>query len=122
MRQEIARAFLTSARNKMVLAEEGDLHNPTVSDVVMGAIAYCDAVTAIRGGRVNSGNHSAAVGILRDVLGSDLPRKQESNFRNIIMQKEAAQYHARFVTLAEARAALAALEEFATWAEDLLGR
>ena len=56
-RLDMAKAFLKAARDEAALADEGAVANPIVTQVVNAAIAYADAVTAARAGRVNQQDH-----------------------------------------------------------------
>ena len=121
-RLRLARAFLKAAKDEATLAEEGDIGNPIISQVVNAAIAYADALTARLAGRVNRRDHAAIAKALRDALGERLPDAQERRLRRILAEKDAAQYGARIKRKAEAVRLLAELEELALWAETELAR
>jgi hypothetical protein len=104
------------------MADEGDIGNPVMSQIVNAAIAFTDALTAKYIGRVNQQNHTAAVEALRDALGNRLPVAQETRLRRILGEKDEVQYGTRTKTKVEADRLLAHLESFAAWAEAKLQR
>lgn len=83
-RIENARAYLESADAAVVLAESGANANPIVSHIFSSAIAYTDALTARYGGRVNQKSHDAAVKALRNALGNNLPKAQETRLIRLL--------------------------------------
>ncbi|MEQ8966534.1 MAG: hypothetical protein RID91_11965 [Azospirillaceae bacterium] len=86
-----ARAYLQSARDAMALADGAQSLNPAMSQIVNATIAYVDALTARRRGLINQKDHQAALGLLRDVLGNELPRAQITNVRAILERKDEVQ-------------------------------
>lgn len=116
----IARAYLTAARDGAAALSDGAVANPAVSNVVLAAIAFADALTAKRGGRINHKDHAAAPALLRAALGKAFPREQELRLARLIGVKSAAQYGARSLRKADAERMLADLEKFADWAEKSL--
>ncbi|MDP3898360.1 MAG: hypothetical protein Q8Q62_16955 [Mesorhizobium sp.] len=116
-RLRIARSYLKAARIEVAMAEAGDIGNPAMSQIVNAAIAYADALTARFAGQINRADHAAVVKTLRDALGNRLPDAQASRLRNILDQKDEAQYGIRARPLPEAAVLLGKLEEFAAWAE-----
>jgi uncharacterized protein (UPF0332 family) len=121
-RRSIARAFHSAARVQLERAAVGAVANPIVSSIVHAAIAYADALTAKYGDRINQKDHSSAPKVLRDVFGNRLPKAQETALRQILAQKDDAEYGARTSSLAEAKDLLANLDSFAKWAESELDR
>jgi hypothetical protein len=113
----VAPAYLKAARTEAAVAEDGDVGNPIMSQVVHAAIAFTDALTARYAGRVNRQDHAAAVKTLRDCLGHRLPAAQETRLRRILGEKEEIQYGMRLKTSTEAAHMLAQPEEFAARAE-----
>lgn len=121
-RLEVARAFLKAAEDEATLADEGDVGNPIVAQVVNAAIAYADAVTAASSGRINQKDHAAVVKALRDALGERFPDVQAKRLRRMLAEKDTAQYGARLLRMKEALRLLADLKEFAAWAEAEVAR
>jgi hypothetical protein len=121
-RLRIARAYLKAAQDEAALAGESDLGNPIISQIVIAAIAYTDALTAEFGARINQQDHAAAVKSLREALGNRLPPSQATQLRRILGEKDAAQYGIRIKGKAEAEQLLRQLEDFAHWAEAELRR
>ncbi|WP_027164733.1 hypothetical protein [Mesorhizobium sp. WSM3224] len=116
----IARGFLKDARNSNLIADPGDIGNPSMSTVINCAIAYSDALTAKLRGEINQDDHQAVVKLLRAALGKALPAKQEARLRALLEQKDEVQYGSRAMTRNDAEKALERLEEFAAWAEQQL--
>ncbi|TIT97465.1 MAG: hypothetical protein E5W55_08870, partial [Mesorhizobium sp.] len=88
----IARGFLKDARNSNLVADPGDIGNPSMSTVINCAIAYSDALTAKLRGEINQDDHQAVVKLLRAALGKALPAKQETSLRALLEQKDEVQY------------------------------
>ena len=114
-------AYLEAARQALTLAEPNQNANPIVSQIVLAAIAFADALTAKRAGIINTQDHAAAPKLLRDVLRDSLPDNQERRYKRILGKKDEAQYGARTECVEHASSLLADLEEFAQWAEDTIG-
>lgn len=104
------------------MAEEGDIDNPVMSQIVNAAIAFADALTAKYLGRVNQRDHAAAIKALRGALGNWLPSAQETRLRRILGERDEVQYGTRLRTTVEAERLVAQFEEFAAWAERALAR
>jgi hypothetical protein len=118
-----ARAFLAAAKDAVTLLDDGGNANPAMSHIVNAAIAFTDAMTAERSGKINQQNHAGAVGLLRSALGSDLPQSQVRILQRILGDKDEIQYGIRVGRRADAEKLLQDLETFATWAEEqLVGR
>lgn len=115
------RDYLEAARQALELAGTGQNANPIVSQIVLSAIAYADALTARRAGVVNTQDHAAAPKLLRDVLREQLPDAQERRYRRILARKDEAHYGAKPEMLTHAHNLFADLDAFAAWVEDLAG-
>lgn len=111
-----ARDHLEAAKAELSRIEEGGNANPAMLLMVTSAIAFADAITASRGGAINQKDHAAVLQLLRDTLEDELPKKQESNLRAILLRKQEVQYGATYGRSETARSMMAALEEFAAWA------
>jgi hypothetical protein len=116
-RLRMARAFLKAAQNEAALAEDGDVANPIISQIVTAATAYADALTVKFVGRINQRDHAAVIKTLRAALGKRLPVEQERRLARILSEKDAAQYGARIKRKSEAMRLLDDLMKFAAWAE-----
>lgn len=121
-RLTVARAYLKAARNELLVADQNDIGNPAMSQIVNAAIAFSDALTAIHTGKVNKQNHAAAVQTLRDALGKRFPDAQETNLRRILEEKDAVQYGMIARRKSDADALLVRIESFASWAENEMKR
>lgn len=117
-RLAIARSFLKTVEIGLTLAEQGEPQNPVISNAVLATVAYCDALTAKHGGRINQKDHGGVVKVLRDALGNRLPAAQETRLIRIIGIKDDVQYGPRASTANEAERVLRLLQEFAEWAEE----
>ena len=117
-RIKLARSYLVAARLETTLISPGDIGNPAMSQVVLAAIAYADALCARHAGHVNQQNHAAAVQTLRDAMGKRLPAAQAARLARMIGEKDDVQYGMRPKKGDEARRSLEQLEAFAGWAEE----
>lgn len=114
-----AREFRESARS-LVTLEESRTYNPAITLMVSCAIAYADAITAKRKSVVNTQDHASAPRLLREVLGNNLPDRQEKFYRRLLGRKDEVNYGARSTSLDEAKRLLSELDDFAEWAESAL--
>ncbi len=121
-RLAMAKAYLKAAQDEATLAGAASIWNPVVSQIVNAAIAYADAITAMRLEQVNQRDHEGIHKLLRDALGNALPDAQARRLRRIVSSKDTAQYGVRFLRKDEAEQLLSELEEFARWAETELAR
>lgn len=119
-RRQAGRDYLQAAEDALTLAETGANLAPAVSQMVLSAIAYGDAITAKRAQVVNSQDHAAAPRLLREVLGRQLPNRQHGHYRRLLDEKDLVQYGVRPVLRRHAEELLEGLREFAAWAEDQL--
>ncbi len=119
-RLRVAQAYLEAAQQAHLLAQQDQNCNPVISQMVLSAIAFGDSLTAKRAQVVNQQDHAQAPRLLRDVLGNLLPDGHERRYRRILSFKDEVQYGTRQATRDEAGRLLAALEEFARWAQELL--
>lgn len=116
-RLDNARAYRQAAEEALDLAAEDANANPAMSQIVNAAIAYADALTALKNSTKNQKDHGAVVKLLRDAFGKALPKAQESHLSRILGLKDEVQYGAKRGRIAEARALLGHLKKFAEWAE-----
>jgi len=121
-RLKLARAYLAAARLETTLISASDVGNPAMSQIVLAAVAYTDALCARYAGYVNQQNHAAAVQTLRDALGKRLPTAQPTRLNRILGEKDDVQYGMRLKSIDDARHLLEQLQEFAAWAETELQR
>lgn len=119
-RRRAGRDFLKAAQDGLAIGDPGDSGAPVMSNVILAAIAYADALTAKRANVVNSEDHSAAPRLLRDVLRHALPAPQEKRFADTLKNKSVIQYGAKSFSRAEAENFLLNFENFAAWAEEQL--
>jgi hypothetical protein len=119
-RRQAARDYLKSAEDAVTLADAGANLAPAVSQMVLSAIAYSDAITAKRAQVVNSQDHAAAPKLLREILGNQLPNRQHGHYKRLLGEKDMVQYGVRLVLHRQAVALLDDLKEFAAWVEEQL--
>lgn len=122
LRLQKARAFRNAARDGLALLEKGEIADPVVSNIILSAVAYADALTAHYAKKINRQDHAAARKLLRDALGKELPTAQETRFVRILGQKDEVQYGTRPKRHDEAERLLEDLERFAEFAERLLAQ
>ena len=112
-----AKSYRMASEDAITLADPGQGMNPCISNIVLSAIAYIDALTAKRAGVVNQQDLAAAAKLLRSVMGSALPASQLTRLNRILGQKDEAQYGARPATFDRAKALFDDLTEFGNWVE-----
>lgn len=117
-RLKAAKEFRRSASDSLDLAEHQQGGSPIISNIVLSAIAYGDALTAKFSGKKNQKDHGALLKVLRDALGNELPQAQSTALTRLLGMKDQVQYGARLKSLDEARAAFELLEKFGNWAEN----
>lgn len=112
-----ARAFLRAAEDGLVLADERGTGDPIMSNAVLAAIAYADALTMKAAGLKNEGDHMTLPRTLRRSLGNRLPREQETRLQRILALKNEIQYEHRTSSIPEARELVELVRRFAEWVE-----
>ncbi len=117
-----ARNFKDAAHKLEALAHSADDADPLVSEILLAAIAYADALTARSGGTVNRKGHQAIGQSLRTALGNRPPREELKRLTDIVREKDAAEYSAHVGDLEAARRLLVKLDLFGAWAEQELAR
>ncbi|MDB5838202.1 MAG: hypothetical protein JWQ23_154 [Herminiimonas sp.] len=116
-RLKVAKEYRIAAQEAITLAEPGQAMNPAISNIVLAAIAYTDALTAKRAEVVNQQDHAAAPKLLRAVMGSAVPQSQLTRLSRILGQKDEVQYGTRSATLERAETLFQDLSEFGNWVE-----
>ena len=117
-----ARSFHKAARTLLTLTDPGQNANPTIAHIVNAAIAYADAITALRARVVNQKDHKSIGALLRDVMGNLVPSSQIAHLDAILTQKDDASYGARPGSRSQAENLLERLDVFADWAETEMRR
>lgn len=112
-----ARVFLRAAEEGLALADEDGTGDPIMSNAVLAAIAYADALTMKSAGVKNEGDHMTLPRTLRRSLGNRLPREQETRLRRILALKNEIQYEHRTSSIPEARELVGSVRRFAEWVE-----
>lgn len=121
-RRDAGRAHLKSARNALGVADRGDDGRLIVQGAILSAIAYGDAVTIRVAGIRNVADHQRLPDTLRHALGNRVPKGELTRLARLLKRKDDSAYGHRPLTLADASAAIAQAEQFATWAETELIR
>lgn len=119
-RLESAKAHRALAEQAMGSLQDVQWGNAVISNIVLSAIAYTDALTANFAGEINQQDHAAAGKTLRNALGNMLPREQENALRRILDNKDSAHYGAKPRRLSEAWHLMELLHSFGDWAEDII--
>jgi len=117
-----ARQFLRIAQDSLVFVKPGDDGGPIMSIMILSAVAYADALTVAVSEVVNHGDHAKVTKVLRDALGNELPKAQETNLKQMLSQKDDVQYGARFEPLLDAEQMMQRARSFADWVENELAR
>lgn len=117
---ELGRRLLHAGR---LVAERGDARHASALAIlsVHAAIAYADAVAIHAGGRKSaSGDHDAAVRLLRAILGTRLPAATERTLARLLSEKDRFEYQGYLATMREAVPLFERAEKVASWAEGTL--
>ncbi len=117
---ELGRRLLHAGR---LIVERGDARHASALAIlsVHAAIAYADAVAIHAGARKStSGDHDAAVRLLRSVLGTRLPSATERTLARLLSEKDRFEYQGYLATMREAVPLFERAEQIATWAEAML--
>jgi uncharacterized protein (UPF0332 family) len=101
----------------LALAGDDTNANPAMSHIVNAAIAFADALTALKKSERNQKDHQGLIKALRDAFGNELPKAQENHLGKILGIKDEVQYGARLGKIDQAKILLGHLERFAQWAE-----
>jgi hypothetical protein len=110
------------AEDALELAERDRDAGPLMSNMILGAVAYVDALTSAIAGKINQTDHQAAVQLLRGTLGNGLPKAQQTNLRALISIKDEVQYGATFEPIEDAETLMQRARSFADWAEAEMSR
>lgn len=117
-----ARQFMEIAENSLQLMDRHRDAGPLMSNMILGAIGYIDALTAAIAGKINQTDHQAALKLLRDTLGAGLPQAQENNLKALISMKDEVQYGAAFEPIQDAESLMKRARAFSEWAAGELRR
>jgi len=117
-----ARAYKKAAFDGLTLLEDGGLADPILSNIVLAAVGYADAVTAKLSKEINQGDHGGVAQLLAKAAGSDFTPHERRRLERILKEKAEAQYGSRPGRKETAETLFADLEKFAGWAEELLKR
>ncbi len=112
-----ARAFLKASEDGLELADEHGPGDPIMSNAVLAAIGFADALSMKFAGTKNDDDHSELPRTLRRALGNRLPKAQERRLARILSLKNEIQYEHRTASVQEARDLLVQVRRFAEWAE-----
>lgn len=110
-----ARQFHAIARDAIDLHEDGSDAGPVMSNIILAAVAYGDAVTAATRRTVNQKDHAALPRLLRASLGNEFPQAQERALASMLGKKDQVQYGAVFHRLQDAMKMVEQLDAFAAW-------
>lgn len=116
-RRDAGRAHLKSARNALGVADKGYDGRLIVQGAILSAIAYADAVTIGVAFIRNVADHQRLPDTVRHALGNRVLKGELTRLSRLLKRKDDSAYGHRALTLADASAAIAQAEQFATWAE-----
>ncbi len=116
----VARALRKSLADLDTIAEDGDRYGNAMGIVaVHSAIAYADALSVAYGGfKSTEGDHERTVNALSAALGHRMDPDQAQQLLAIVKKKDTVSYQGVYYTVADARALIRRLDDFAAWAED----
>ena len=112
--------YLEKAEDALVLTAHDANAKAVASHAVLAAIAYADAITVQRGGKINSQDHSRQPELLEQLLGKDADAKQITRLRRILARKNEAQYGGTRWRYDDAEDFLEQARRFASWAKTVL--
>ena len=121
-RRDAGRANLKTARNALLVADEGDDGRLIVQGAILCAIAYGDALTIKVAGIRNGIDHQRLPETVRQALGNRVAQSELTRLGRLLKRKDDSAYGHRALSLEDARMAVAQAEAFATWAEAELVR
>lgn len=117
---EVGRRLVAAGR--AILAQHDPRHASALAILaVHAAIAFADAVCIRRGGRKStSPDHTAALRLLRAILGNRFPATAERALTRLLAEKDRLEYQGYVVVLREAATLFALAEVCGVWAEQVL--
>jgi hypothetical protein len=117
---ELGRRLLHAGR---AIIERGDSQHASALAIlsIHSAIAFADSVTVHVGGRKStSPDHTAAVRVVRAVLGPRLSDSSERTLLRMLGEKDRLEYQGYLATMREAAVLFANAGKIAIWAEGVL--
>jgi len=121
-RFDLGRAFLQSANEALARAQDGQIGDPIMSNALLAAIAYADALTIKFGGILNQLDHARLIAALNSALGNRANKEQMSRLGRLLKMKNQIQYDHTICTFQEAREYVSQVQRFISWAETELAR
>jgi hypothetical protein len=121
-RRDAGRAHLKTARNALLVADEGDDGRLIVHGAILCAIAFGDALTIKVAGIRNGIDHQRLPDTVRQALGNRVAQAELTRLARLLKRKDDSAYGHRALSLDDARMAVAQAEAFATWVEAELVR
>ena len=118
-RLKVGHDYRDQAKQLIDLNDTGN-GGPAISLCVSAAIAYVDAVTAVKGLKKSTGEHSMALKLLRDVLREKLDDDIAKAFGKLLNQKSVVQYGAKSFAFNDAALAHELVVLIGNWAEGLV--
>ncbi len=121
-RLEIGQAFLQAALEALNRVQNGQIGDPIMSNALLAAIAYADALTIKFGGICNQQDHARLIDALRDALGKRAIKEQMNRLSRLLKMKNQIQYDHSVSSIQEAREFVMQVQRFVSWAETELAR
>ncbi|MFC1539853.1 hypothetical protein ACFL41_00015 [Gemmatimonadota bacterium] len=121
-RFDLGRAFLLSADETLARAVDGQIGDPIMSNALLAAIAYADALTIKFGGILNQQDHARLIAALQSALGNRASKEQLNRLGRLLKMKNQIQYDHTVCTIQDAREYVGQVRRFASWAETELAR
>ncbi len=121
-RLELGQAFLQASLEALERVQEGQIGDPIMSNALLAAITYADALTIKFGGILNQQDHLKLLDALRDSLGNRARKEQMNRLGRLLRMKNQIQYDHTVSSIQEAREFVMQVQRFVSWAEAELAR
>jgi hypothetical protein len=116
-----ARRFFQSAEKSALGSATDDDAEGIMSNALLAAIAFADALTIKIGGIQNIQDHRSIVTTIKTALGARAHPAQMNRLGRLVSRKDEIQYDHRQLRLAEATEFLDQVKRFADWVVEELG-
>lgn len=122
--RRVGSSLLESADALETIASDDDRFGNAIAIVAIHAtIAYGDALSiAYREVKSGSGDHTAAVDVVRDALGPAADPKMINRLRAILAMKDRVSYTGSYYRLEDTARLLGDARSFCAWAEEMYAR
>lgn len=112
--------FQRQAQNNYDLLDEAADATGVLSDVILAAIAFGDALTIKALGQTNKDNHTNLPALIRQSLGNRASASQITILTKLLTLKSEVQYGHKRIPVNRAKQSLENLEKFSIWVQQML--